>query len=327
LTELLRATNLSVDYSSKKSKITGIDNVSLTVPSTRYTLGIVGESGSGKTTLGMSLMNLISLPGKITTGSVEYDGKDVLKMNDERLRGYRWKEVSMVFQSAMNSLNPVKRAADHLTEVIRDHSPGVSRTEARETALRLLSEVGIDREHADDFPHELSGGMRQRVVIALALALSPKIVIADEPTSALDVVVQKQILALLKREVADRGLSLIFITHDLPILSGLVDNLAVMFAGEIVEQGSAKGIFEQPLHPYTEALLSSLLTLDANGVDAGKRSRNLKETNQPIATSGCKYQNRCKYVFDLCRTERPVLKEASEKDGQTRRLVACHKYN
>lgn len=320
MTDMLKASNLSVDYLVKKEQKSVLENVSLVIPSDRYTLGIVGESGSGKTTLGMSLMNLISSPGKIVNGVVEYDGSNVLKMTERQLMAYRWKEVSMVFQSAMNSLNPVKRAVDHITEVIREHERGISRVAARERALKLLSEVGIERNHADDFPHELSGGMRQRVVIALALALSPKIVIADEPTSALDVVVQRQILALLKREVTERGLSLVFITHDLPILAGLVENVAVMFAGEVVEKGRAEDIFTQPLHPYSEELLNSLLTLDAK--DAPKRPTQVTEASRMVATTGCKYRNRCKYAFERCKTERPLLKPVSGG-----REVGCHKFD
>ncbi len=225
----------------------------------------------------------------------------------------------MIFQSAMNSLNPVKRTADHIVEVINEHSQ-VPKREARETALKLLSEVGIESDHAFDFPHEMSGGMQQRVAIALALALSPKIVIADEPTSALDVVVQRQILVLLKREVSDRSLSLLFITHDLPILVDLVEQISVMFAGEIVEQGSTREVLTEPLHPYTEMLLDSLLTLDEKKTQ--RQAESLRERNRPIATTGCKYRNRCKYAFDRCSTEAPVLKET--KGG---RLVACHKYS
>jgi len=320
LTELLSVEDISVRYGNAESGKVAVDGVSLSIPSKQYTIGIVGESGSGKTTLGMSLMNLINTPGKITQGKIEFNGTNILAMNPQELRSYRWKEVSMIFQSAMNSLNPVKRAADHITEVIKVHSK-LSSKESRDNALRLLSEVGIEKDHADDYPHELSGGMRQRVVIALALALSPKLVIADEPTSALDVVVQKQILALLKREISQRGLSLIFITHDLPILSGLVEHIAVMFAGEIVEQGKSANIFSNPLHPYTEALLSSLLTLDEKSTHTPSMAE-LRETNRPIASVGCKYQNRCKYAFERCKTERPLLKET--EDG---RLVACHKYN
>ncbi len=318
--DLLNAKNLSVQYGTGDRGKLAIDNVSLSIPSTHYTLGLVGESGSGKTTLGMSLMNLISRPGKITSGEINYNDANILDMTDDELRSYRLKEVSMIFQSAMNSLNPVKRAADHITEVIRDHTK-TSRTESRDKALSLLSEVGIEKDHADDFPHELSGGMRQRVVIALALALSPKLVIADEPTSALDVVVQKQILGLLKREISQRGLSLVFITHDLPILAGLVDYISVMFAGEIVEQGKAEDVFKRPMHPYTEALLSSLLTLDAK--DSHPRSlAELREVNKPIASVGCKYQYRCKYAFERCKMERPALSGA-----ESERKVACHKYN
>ncbi|MHB8699828.1 MAG: ABC transporter ATP-binding protein [Nitrososphaerales archaeon] len=316
----MNASNISVEYSLGNFKKLAIDNVSFSIPSTQYTTGVVGESGSGKTTLGMSLMNMINRPGRITTGSVIYEGSNVLTMNENELRLYRWKEVSMIFQSAMNSLNPVKRAADHITEVIRDHT-NTTKSDSRERALKLLSEVGIEKEHVDDYPHELSGGMRQRVVIALALALSPKLVIADEPTSALDVVVQKQILSLMRREISERGLSLVFITHDLPILAGLVDQISVMFAGEIVEQGPASKIFSEPLHPYTEALLSSLLTLDAQNTHPRSLSE-LRETNKPVALKGCKYQNRCKYVFERCKSDHPELRLV-----EGGRFAACHKYN
>lgn len=319
MTDLLKTSDVSVVYAMGRVKKVGLDNVSLSIPSTKSTMGLVGESGSGKTTLGMSLMRLIQRPGRITSGMIEYDGHNVLAMSEEELRRYRWKEVSMIFQSAMNSLNPIKRTADHIVEVIHEHSH-VSKPEARETALKLLSEVGIESDHAHDFPHEMSGGMQQRVAIALALALSPKIVIADEPTSALDVVVQRQILSLLKREVSDRSLSLLFITHDLPILVDVVEHISVMFAGEIVEQGLTQNVLTEPLHPYTEALLESLLTLDEKKTQ--RQAESLRETESPVATTGCKYQNRCKYAFDRCRTERPNLMET--KGG---RLVACHKFN
>ena len=192
---------VSVRYKIEEREISALDNVSLTIPPGGYTLGVVGESGSGKTTLGMSILNSIERPGVLRAKSILFEGKDVLKLKKSELRKYRWQDVSMVYQSAMNSLNPVKNITDPIAEVMIEHN-GESKSEAREKAVKLLSQVGIRPERAGDYPHEMSGGMRQRVVIALALALSPKLLIADEPTSALDVVVQKQILALLKNEIS-----------------------------------------------------------------------------------------------------------------------------
>jgi peptide/nickel transport system ATP-binding protein len=219
---LVEIEGLTVEYGNGKAEtIRAVDNVSLKIPANGYTLGLVGESGSGKTSLGMSIVNAIEPPGYISNGSIVYNGEDVLKLSPEELRLYRWKEVSMVYQSAMNSLSPVKSASNHVIEVLRQHL-SISKSEAKEKSLELLSQVGIKKERTGDYQHQLSGGMRQRVVIAMALALSPKMLIADEPTSALDVVVQRQILSLLKKNVMERKLSLIFITHEIAILHGLV---------------------------------------------------------------------------------------------------------
>jgi peptide/nickel transport system ATP-binding protein len=297
------------------------DEVSLSIPSTGYTLGIVGESGSGKTTLGLSMMNLIEPPGEIASGIIEYDGKDVLKMSSSELRRYRWQEVAMVYQSAMNSLNPVKTITSHIVEVFREHEDDIPMSEARDRAIKLLTSVGIRRERSDAYSHELSGGMRQRAVIAMALALSPKLLIADEPTSALDVVVQKQILALLRKEVIEKGLSLVFITHEIALLGDLVENVAVMFAGEIVETGDIDDVLFNPLHPYTEMLLESLLSLDSSRemIRSDRASSNKRE--RAVPERGCKFANRCKYAFDRCKIERPILRE----NQQNGRLVACHR--
>jgi oligopeptide/dipeptide ABC transporter ATP-binding protein len=295
-----------------------LHGTSLDVYPSGYKLGIVGESGIGKTTLGLSMMNLIEPPGRIVGGRLEYAGRDLLSMSPEEARRYRWKEVAMVFQSAMNAFSPVKKTSEHIAEVISERTEA-SRSKARDEALRWLSEVGIESEYADSFPHELSGGMKQRAMVAMALALSPKLLIADEPTSALDVVVQKQILFLLKREVSRLGLSLVFITHDLPLLWGLVDDVAVMFAGEVVEKGPVSQVLRNPRHPYTEQLVSSLLTLDTN-----VRVSDIKtlDFGQQVAEEGCRFRFRCKYAFERCRKERPMLKEV-EKGS----YVACHKYD
>ncbi len=318
----MEISSLSVQYDLKNRSVKALENISFEIPTTGYTVGLVGESGSGKTTMGLSILNVIEPPGKISAGEIVYDGKDVLAMTKADSRQYRWQEVSMVYQSAMNSLNPVRTVSDHIVEILTEHT-AVSKKEAREKTQRLLSEVGIKEDRASDYPHEFSGGMRQRVVIAMALALSPKLLIADEPTSALDVLTQKQILSLLKREITERGLSLLFITHEISLLCGLVDYVAVMHKGEIVEKGAIDDVLFQPLHPYTETLLSTLVTLDLESLPIMDSSRTKIESrkNMNVAT-GCKYANRCKYAFERCRTESPKLTEIMPG-----RSVACHKYS
>ncbi len=321
MVSFLKVSDLSVEYSLENNRVFALDNITLDIPTEGYTLGLVGESGSGKTTLGLSLMRNIEAPGRITSGTIEYMGTNVMNLDQKQLRKYRWQEVSMVYQSAMNSLNPVKRACDHISEVLTEHTR-ISKREAHERALKLLSEVGIKKDRAKDYPHELSGGMRQRVVIALALALSPKLLIADEPTSALDVVTQRQILTLVRNEVKKKGLSLIFITHEISLLSNLVDNVAVTYSGEIVEVGPAEKVLSNPLHPYTEMLINTLLTLDSGLRSNLTRLNHVKESEKPLLANACKYANRCIYAFQRCREERPTLRE-NEKE----RWTACHKYS
>jgi peptide/nickel transport system ATP-binding protein len=319
---ILTVSDLTVQYTGENKRLlaTALDNVSLTLPE-KDTLGVVGESGSGKTTLGMSILNLIQPPGRIVNGAVDYMGQQILHMNGKELRKYRWREVSMVYQSAMNSLNPVKPVCHPIAEVLVQHK-GLSKREAYQVAVKMISDVGIRPERAYDFPHEMSGGMRQRIVIALAMALSPKILIADEPTSALDVVTQKHILELIKREIGEKGLTLIFITHEISLLNGLVNNIAVMYAGEVVEHGSFKDILFEPLHPYTEMLVGTLLTMESSlkGMSAASMPES-RPTSIETSASFCKYASRCKYAFDRCREERPML--LATRGG---RKVACHKY-
>jgi peptide/nickel transport system ATP-binding protein len=319
MTSLLNISDLTVRYRLRGRETLATDGVNLDVPSPGYTLGLVGESGSGKTTLGMSMMNSIEKPGEIVSGKVTYQGRDVLGMSEEELRAYRWGEVSMVYQAAMNSLNPLTSAQGHLTEVFLEHRQ-MPKSEARETSRRLLAEVGIRPERAGGFPHEFSGGMRQRIVIAMALALKPKILIADEPTSALDVVVQRQILGLLRREVVKNGLSLIFITHEIALLPGLVDHVAVMYRGKVVEQGPLKKVLDSPQHPYTEMLVNSLLTLDSTQDVLGNRQVYKYEID--AVAKGCNFAPRCKYAFERCLEMEPELLPTEEG-----RAVACHKYN
>ena len=320
-TNLLEVQGLKVVYRGKASETKALDNAWLSIPPDGYTLGVVGESGSGKSTLGLSIMNAIEPPGGIVGGKIDFAGRNVLKMSSSELRSYRWKEVSMVFQAAMNSLNPVKPVINPITEVIRQHTDA-SRDEAHETALALLSDVGINPNRSNNYPHEFSGGMRQRVVIALALALSPRLLIADEPTSALDVVVQQQILQLLKTMIAKKNLSLIFITHEIALLNNICDNVAVMYAGEIVEVGPTQKVLSKPLHPYTEMLIGTIIRMGSNLQSLGGTVAYDSKSRGLLPESACKYSDRCKYAFGRCKVERPALREVERG-----RWVACHKYN
>jgi len=261
MTNLLDVQGVSVQFSVGNTKVDALKDVTFSIPHDGYTLGIVGESGSGKTTLGLSILNLIEPPGEILQGSVLFKGQNVLEMSDNDLRKYRWEKVAMIYQAAMNSLNPVKRIYDPMVEVLHEHR-GVSKQEGLETAKKLLSAVGIRASRQDSYPHELSGGMRQRVVIALALALSPELLIADEPTSALDVVVQRQIISYLKREVMDKHQSLIYVTHEISLLPDLVENVAVFHKGRLVEIGPIHKVLNEPQDPYTKKLLSNVLEID-----------------------------------------------------------------
>ncbi len=319
---LLKISDVTVQYFvSSSSQQRALDNVTLEIPSVGYTLGLIGESGSGKTTLGLSILNLIERPGKVTHGKIEYEGKNILDMTKEQLRKYRGEQVAMVYQSAMNSLSPTKTILGHVEEVIREHTRA-SKFEAREKATTLLSEVGIKPDRITGYPHEFSGGMRQRVVIAMALALSPKMLIADEPTSALDVVVQRQILDLLKREIKEHNLSLIFVTHEIPLARGIVEHIAVMYAGEVVETGEVEKLLREPLHPYSEMLVGSLLSLKSSRETLKRANRETTDSRKPVIGNACRFANRCKYAFERCRNERPVLREV-----QSGRWVSCHKYS
>jgi peptide/nickel transport system ATP-binding protein len=320
MAELLSVSDLTVKYRLEHSEVTAVDSLSLKIPTEKgYTLGIVGESGSGKSTLGMSILNVIESPGMITAGKVEFEGRDVLNMSEAELRKYRWEQVSMIYQAAMNSLNPVKPIYQPITEVLRNHK-GLGMSQAFDQATKLLVEVGIPENRISDYPHELSGGMKQRVVIALALALSPKLLIADEPTSAVDVVLQKEILSVLTSQAKRAGLNLIYITHEISILPEIVQNVAVMYRGEIVEAGPVRQVLKNPLHPYTEMLLGSVLTMESEPEVLTKYVEEPFASTSGIQHNSCIYSNRCKYVFDRCHKERPKLIEV-----ENGRWVSCHK--
>jgi len=304
-----------VEYWTRNGNLRAVDDVSLSVRKAE-TLGIVGESGSGKSTLGLSLIDLIPYPGKLTGGKIILNGKEVLKLPKDELRNLRGTEVCYVFQDPMTSLNPVKKVGAHFVELIRTHDAKVSEKDAIEQARKLLRDVGIQPDRVDDYPHQLSGGMRQRVMIALAIALNPSIVVADEPTTALDVIVQAKILDLLNTLRDTYGMALILITHDLSIVLQRSDNLIVMYAGQIVEYAPSEEVYAKPEHPYTQGLLKSIPNIEIADQKleaiAGYPPHLL---NLP---GGCRFWPRCKFVFDKCRKENVPL----FKTGKNR-LVRC----
>ncbi len=315
---LLEVKNLKTYYYTLSGVVKAVDDVSFTVEKGE-TLGIAGESGSGKSTVAFSIMAMPPPPGRIVSGDIILDGVNIVKMKESELRKkIRWKKVSMVFQGAMNALNPVYTVGYQIAEPLILHG-GMDEKEAMERVSELLEMVGLDPEIAKRYPHELSGGQKQRVVIAMALALEPPLVIADEPTTALDVVVQAQIMNLLKKLKWEKKISMIFISHDLSVIAEVADKIAIMYGGKIVEYGPADKVYKEPKHPYTRLLLKSIPRLRGPiekleyipGVPPDLRS----------PPPGCRFHPRCPYRIDPCDKEEPPLIEI-EKDH----YVACWLY-
>jgi peptide/nickel transport system ATP-binding protein len=284
------------------------------------TLGVVGESGSGKSTLGLSLIGLVPFPGRIANGKVVLKGKEVLKMRKENLRNLRGTEVCYVFQDPMTSLNPVKKIGDHFVELIQTHEPKVKKEEALERTKQLLKDVGIQPERVNDYPHQLSGGMRQRVMIALAITLNPSIVVADEPTTALDVIVQAKILDLLNTLRDSYGMALILITHDLSIVIERSDKTLIMYAGQMVEYAPSEELYSNPEHPYAKGLLKSIPNIEL--VDQKLEAIPGSPPDLLELPNGCHFWPRCSYAFDRCHKEAPPLYKTGEEH-----LVRCFLYD
>jgi oligopeptide/dipeptide ABC transporter ATP-binding protein len=295
---LLSVEGLTVYYQTRIGDVRAVEDMSFSLANSEI-LGLVGESGSGKSTLGLALIRLVPPPGRIIKGSILLKNKNILNYYEQEMRDLRGRQVSSVFQDPMMSLNPVKKIGDHFTELIKTHEPGVTKDEARTRTEKVLSSVGIATERIDDYPHQLSGGMRQRVMIALAITLSPSLVIADEPTTALDVIVQAKILDLLQ-SLRDRfRMSLILITHDLSIVLERCDRVVVMYAGQLVESATTIDLHDHPFHPYTQKLLSTIpnieLTDQALEAIAGDSPDMLHPPN------GCRFWPRCPRVMNKCR--------------------------
>ncbi len=305
---VLEIAGLSVDYGFGPEAVHAVADASLTL-NRGEVLGLAGESGSGKSTLAYAVTRLLREPGVITAGSAIFHGRagaqDLFDLDAEQIRELRWSQISVVFQSAMNSLNPVFTIGAQLTDVLRAHDKELGRRERRQRAAELLDMVGITEDRLRSYPHELSGGMRQRVMIAMALALEPRVLIMDEPTTALDVVTQREILQELGELRERLGFAVLFITHDLSLLVELADSIAVMYAGRIVEHAPAETLFRNPRHPYTEGLLGSFPSLH------GERRTMTGITGSPPdlrgLPSGCAFHPRCGYAMDACSTQVPEL--------------------
>ncbi len=311
---LLKVRDLRVYYDTVAGVVKAVDGVSLSVERGEI-VGLAGESGSGKTTMARAIMRLLPSNARIVSGEIVLDGVDVLSLSESELKDFRWKKVSMVFQGAMNALNPVLRVGEQIAEVLVEKA-GYDKRRAWSRVEELFKLVGIDPSRTRDYPHEFSGGMRQRAVIAMAIALNPDLVIADEPVTALDVVVQSKILDLLKRLRDELGISVLLITHDLSVIAEACDRTAIMYAGRIVEYGSTEEVFEEPLHPYTRALISAFPSITGE-----RRSFEPIKGDPPNMLNlppGCAFHPRCPKAFDKCSKEVPELKEVKG------RLVACH---
>lgn len=313
---LLTIENLRTHFPTPDGLVRAVDGVSLEVEA-GSAIGIVGESGSGKTVLNLSVMGLVpSPPAIIEAGSVRFEGEDLRAVPPERLRQIRGNRIAMIFQDPMTSLNPFLTIGDQLSEPLLVHK-GASKSEARERVVELLGEVGIPepKRALDVYPHHFSGGMRQRAMIAMALACDPTLLIADEPTTALDVTIQAQILELLQRIRREHGTAIVFITHDLGIAAGFCDEIFVMYAGKIVEHAPTGLLFESPAHPYTRALLESVPRLDVDTKD----TLNFIRGAPPDLTRlppGCSFAPRCSFAVDQCHSERPLLQQ--HQNGRSR---------
>ena len=312
---LLEVEGLRTYFLTRKGEVKAVDGVSFNVAEGEA-FGLAGESGCGKTTTALSIMRLVPPPGKIVDGKIIFDGKDLVQISENEMRDIRWKKISIVFQGAMNALNPVLTVGDQIAEAILAHE-NVTKDEAWRRVEYLLGLVGIGSERARDYPHQFSGGMRQRVMIAMALACNPKLVIADEPITALDVIVQRQVLTTIKDLQKKLNLSMILITHDLSVIAQTCDRVAIMYAGKIVEQADVTSIFQRPIHPYTKALIRSFPSI--RGSKRSLTSIPGAPPNLLNPPTGCRFHPRCPCSTPICRKEEPMLVEAEKGH-----LVACH---
>ena len=310
--------DLTVTYTTRAGSVRAVDDVTLDIRRGEI-LGLVGESGCGKSTLGKALMRLHTGPAKITSGELWFDGRNLMNVPQREMPEIRGAEIGMVFQDPMTSLNPVQRIIQHLTETIQAHEPEVSDADARKRAEELIERLGIRRERIVEYPHQMSGGMRQRVMISLALSLRAKLVIADEPTTSLDVIVEAKFLDLLKELQKEFGLTILLITHNIGVVAEISDRIAVMYAAKMVEIGNVNDVFAHPKHPYTQGLLRSVPNIKLDGGDLYKMAGAPPDLSHPPA--GCRFHPRCPFVMDICKEEEPPLESI-----EAAQMAACWLY-
>ena len=315
---LLQIRNLNVTYKTRFGPVSAVEDISFDIKRGEI-LGLVGESGSGKSTMGKALMRMLPRSAKVT-GEMIFDGEDVMKYNEDQLRDFRGKRISMIFQDPMTSLNPVQRISDHVVEAIEVHEPETKKESALKRARTLIERLGIARRRLPDFPHQLSGGMRQRVMIGLGLVLNADLIIADEATTSLDVIVEAKLVDQFRQIRDEFGVSLLVITHNIALVAELCDRVAVMYAGQIAEIGPVEQVFDSPLHPYTKGLLKSVpnIRLDEREELYKMAGEPPSLTNPP---SGCRFHPRCPFVMDICHRIDPRLDEVAPG-----RMVHCWLY-
>ena len=318
---VLSVEGLTTHYRTLRGWVHAAEDVTFQVEQGQA-LGLAGESGCGKSTVALSLLKILPQGGVIRKGKIMFEGQDLVPLNENQMRKIRWKGVSIVFQGAMNALNPVYKVGDQISEAIKTHDPKIANTEVKERVAKLLETVGIEPSRADNYPHEFSGGMRQRALIAMALASNPSLVVADEPGTALDVIVQAQILRLLRGLKDKLGLSMILISHDLSIIAETCEKVAIMYAGRIVEYGDAVSIFKDPKHPYTQGLIKAFPSIKGERVRLTSIPGSPPDLLDP--PKGCRFNPRCPYVMDICKRVEPTLEEHGEDKGH---LASCHLYH
>lgn len=320
---LLEVRDLSVTYKTRGGNLNAIDHLNLDLFRGEV-LGLVGESGCGKSTLGKALMRMILPPGELS-GKLIFEGQDLMALSETQMRAIRGRQISMIFQDPMTSLNPVQRIDEHIIEAIRVHEPHTSRDEALQRARELVERLGISQRRLADYPHQLSGGMRQRVMIGLALALKANLIIADEPTTSLDVIVEAQFLDLLRELKDEFGLTILLITHNIGIVAELADRVAVMYAGKIVELSSVEAMFHKPLHPYTQGLLKSIPNISLDAADQSLYRMEGSPPNLIAPPPGCRFHLRCPFMMpDICPVKIPPLDVIeTESDTHITHRAAC----
>ena len=311
---LLEVENLKLHFFTRQGAAKAVDGVSFRVEKNE-TLGLIGESGCGKTTIAMSIMRFVKPPGRFVGGKILFNGSNIVSMTDEQIRRLRGKEISIVRQEAQNALNPVMTIGKQITELILQHE-AIAKAAALVRAKKQLNLVGINDKRINSYPHEFSGGMKQRAMVAIATACNPKLLILDEPTTGLDVIVQRQILTMLTALKRELELTAVFISHDLSVVAETCDRVAVMYAGKIIEQADTLSLYQRPLHPYSQALIGAYPSLKGEK----KKLKSIPGTPPRLIHSppGCRFQPRCSQTMDICREEEPAVVETQGH------IVACH---